>query len=158
MPMSPYVAGLRSLVGNALLHMPSTCVLCRDAAGRLLLVRQAESGRWSVPGGLIEPGESPDDAARREAMEETGLEVHLTSLLAALGGPRCRTTYRNGDALSFVAIVYEAEVDHRHRARPDGVEVTELGWYSPDEIASMPVEDFVQLLLDEGLIAASSSG
>jgi len=153
MPMSPYVASLRALVGTKLLHMPSACVLCRDDAGRFLLVRQSESGRWSVPGGLIEPGEAPDEGARREALEETGLDVRITSLRAALGGPRCRTTYGNGDALSYVALVYEGEVDPAQSPRPDGVEVTELGWYSPHEIAEMPLEGFVQLLLDEGLIA-----
>jgi ADP-ribose pyrophosphatase YjhB (NUDIX family) len=50
----------------------------RDGSGRFLLVRRARPpalGRWSLPGGRIEPGETPAEAAVREVREETGLEV-----------------------------------------------------------------------------------
>ena len=49
-----------------------------DDAGRLLLIRRGTEpnrGRWSVPGGRVEPGESPADAVEREVLEETGLRV-----------------------------------------------------------------------------------
>jgi ADP-ribose pyrophosphatase YjhB (NUDIX family) len=51
-----------------------------DERGRLLLVRRAnEPGRglWSVPGGRVEPGESPAAAVEREVREETGLAVRV---------------------------------------------------------------------------------
>ncbi|TFV83240.1 NUDIX domain-containing protein [Blastococcus sp. CT_GayMR16] len=49
-----------------------------DAAGRLLLIQRGHDphrGLWSLPGGRIEPGESPEEAVVREVREETGLEV-----------------------------------------------------------------------------------
>lgn len=49
-----------------------------DDAGRLLVVRRRNppaAGRWSIPGGRIEPGESTEEALRREVREETGLDV-----------------------------------------------------------------------------------
>ena len=49
-----------------------------DAAGRLLLVRRGHDphrGSWSLPGGRIETGESPEQAVVREVREETGLDV-----------------------------------------------------------------------------------
>lgn len=52
-------------------------------AGRLLLVRRAnapDAGRWSLPGGRLEPGELPPEAAARETMEETGCEVVVGDL------------------------------------------------------------------------------
>jgi ADP-ribose pyrophosphatase YjhB (NUDIX family) len=52
--------------------------LVHDDLGRLLVIRRGRepgSGRWSVPGGRVEPGESDDEAVRREVLEETGLHV-----------------------------------------------------------------------------------
>jgi 8-oxo-dGTP diphosphatase len=55
--------------------------------GRYLLIRRAadpDKGMWSVPGGLVEVGETVKDAAVREAMEETGLRVELVERLGVV--------------------------------------------------------------------------
>jgi 8-oxo-dGTP diphosphatase len=55
-----------------------------DDAGRLLLVRRAHEpgrGRWSVPGGRVEAGETDAQAVIREVAEETGLVVEIVQLL-----------------------------------------------------------------------------
>ncbi len=51
---------------------------------RVLLVREVSDGRWSLPGGWADVGESPAEVAAREVREESGLEVRVTRLLAAL--------------------------------------------------------------------------
>jgi 8-oxo-dGTP diphosphatase len=38
-------------------------------------------GDWDIPGGFLQPGEPPEDGARREAAEETGLQVTITGLV-----------------------------------------------------------------------------
>src|SRR5438105_4240038 len=55
--------------------------------GRVLLGRRAiepARGAWDIPGGFLEPWESPADAAVREVHEETGLDVRVTSLLTVV--------------------------------------------------------------------------
>ena len=81
-PLAEYVQRLRTLVGGEeLLQIPSVSIALRDPEGRVLLARQAEGDVWLLPGGAIEPAETPADAAVREMFEETGLLVRLTSLV-----------------------------------------------------------------------------
>ncbi|HLN60140.1 MAG TPA: NUDIX hydrolase [Symbiobacteriaceae bacterium] len=53
-----------------------------DAEGRLLLVRETSDGRWALPGGWADQGETPSEMAVREVYEEAGYEVSPTRLLA----------------------------------------------------------------------------
>ncbi len=61
-----------------------------DGAGRVLLIKRGkepQKGRWSVPGGSVEPGESLQAAAAREVLEETGLQVSIGLELWSLTTP-----------------------------------------------------------------------
>ena len=58
--------------------VPCVGAVVHDVDGRLLLVRRGRDphrGRWSLPGGRVEAGESPEQAIEREVLEETGLVV-----------------------------------------------------------------------------------
>jgi ADP-ribose pyrophosphatase YjhB (NUDIX family) len=61
--------------------------IVHDAAGRLLLIKRANEpgrGRWSVPGGRVEPGETDKEAVVREIFEETGLDVIPGTLVGSV--------------------------------------------------------------------------
>ena len=79
MAMPDHVARLRAKVDNDLLFLPSAACVIRDAEERILLVRHVE-GWWSLPGGFIDVGETPAEAARREAREEVSVEVELVGI------------------------------------------------------------------------------
>lgn len=54
----------------------SVCIIIRCTCGRYLAVsRKDDYSDFGTPGGKVEPGEFPDDAARREVKEETGLDI-----------------------------------------------------------------------------------
>jgi 8-oxo-dGTP diphosphatase len=72
------------MAGRAEQHIRCVGAVIFDEAGRLLLVRRAREpgqGRWSVPGGRVESGETDTQAVIREVAEETGLMVEIVRLL-----------------------------------------------------------------------------
>ena len=110
MAISPYLRRLRAALGSELLVIPSVSGIVFDVRGRILLVRQADSGEWSTPGGSIDPGETPSDAVVREVWEETGLVVEPVRVLGVYGGPACRVSYPNGDRTEYVMTAFECAV------------------------------------------------
>lgn len=148
MAVSPYVRDLRARVGHDLLMLPSVAVMAFDGAGRLLLVRAADTGEWQTVGGAIDPGETPAEAARREAREETGLAVELVRVLGCYGGPLFRFAYPNGDLCEYVATVFEAR-PLGGAERPDGDETSEVGWFGAGEVDGLAMAPHTRFLVAE---------
>jgi 8-oxo-dGTP pyrophosphatase MutT (NUDIX family) len=136
MGMSDYVRGLRAQIGHDFMLMPSVAALIRADDGRVLLVRHVE-GRWQLPGGAVDPDERPDDAVRREAREEAGIEIEPLEVLGVFGGPEYRITYANGDDAGWVVSVYAARIVSGTPAPGDPDEVADVGWFAPEEIAAL---------------------
>jgi 8-oxo-dGTP pyrophosphatase MutT (NUDIX family) len=150
MPMSDYMSELRARVGHTLLEVPSVSVAARDREGRVLLVLHSEGGAWVLPGGAIEPEETPADAALRETWEETGLLVRLERLAGVCGGPEFVVRYANGDATSYLMVVFEAAVVAGDPV-PDGVEVLEARFFTPAEVGALNVARWVPEALERVL-------
>ncbi|MFD0970094.1 NUDIX domain-containing protein [Plantactinospora endophytica] len=147
MPMPPYVARLRAAVGSELLLLPSASVLPVDPADRLLLVRhRGHTDGWGLVGGAVEPGESPAEAAVREAREEIGVEVRLCRLLDVLGGPDFEVTYPHGDRAAYVTAVYQAEIVDG-TPLPDGDELDDVGWFDRAELGTLTLSRFAGAVL-----------
>lgn len=108
--MSPFYRQLRSKLGHALLMMPGVAAVIRDARGRILLQERSSEEGWSLPAGAIEPGESPDDAIRREVREETGLLIEPHEIVGVFGGTEFRHVYPNGDEVEYVVVLYRCIV------------------------------------------------
>jgi 8-oxo-dGTP pyrophosphatase MutT (NUDIX family) len=145
--VTEYIRRIRTLVGSSeLLQLPSASVVVRDGGGRVMLAHHIESDRWLFPGGLIEPGETPADAAVRETWEETGLFVRLTRLVGVFGGADHVVQYRNGDRASYISSVFEAAIAGGE-FRPDGMELRELRFVTDDEATALPLASWVPEVL-----------
>ncbi|GAA1968980.1 NUDIX domain-containing protein [Catenulispora subtropica] len=106
-------------------------VIFTDEDGRVLLVRQPyrADGKWSFPGGVVEDDEFPADAARREALEELGLEVAPGALLEVDWRPRM------GDRLPLIQFAYDGgtlSADDIARIRLQEAEIAEIGFFDLD--------------------------
>ncbi len=153
MGMSDYVRGLRGLIGTELLFMPSVACMIRDDEGRMLLVRHVE-GRWMLPGGVVDPGERPADAARRECWEEAGILVDPVRIAGVFGGPEHHTTYENGDNAGWIVTVFDA-VHREGEPHAHDDETQDVGWFAPDEIDALEMADATRATL-RALIGGSS--
>lgn len=127
-----YIQSLRQKVGHEeILTVGAGVFPVRD--GRVLLQRRADNGLWSMHGGALEIGETPEEAARREFFEETGLTAGKMELLGVFSGPDTRYTYPNGDRVCIVGIFYVCE-DFSGQANVDPQEVAQLGWFPVDAL------------------------
>jgi 8-oxo-dGTP pyrophosphatase MutT (NUDIX family) len=133
MAMSDYLQQIRRKVGNDLLILPSAAVAIHDQQGRILLCLHRDKNIWVMPGGLVEPGEQPADAAVREAWEETGLLVELTGILGVYGGQDLIIDYPNGDRAAYIGTIFNARVVGGS-LQPDGDETLDIQYFSLDEL------------------------
>ena len=93
--------------------------------GNLLLVRRNHApaiGRWAFPSGFVDAGEVLEDAAVREVLEETGVEVQIDGLIGAYS--------EAGDAVVFVAYAGT----HTAGEAIVGPEALAVGWFPPDQL------------------------
>jgi len=131
--MSPYIRQLRSRVGHDLLLLPGVAAVVRDREGRLLLQEKSSGEGWSLPAGAIEPGETPEQAVRREVLEETRLVVVPTRLVGVFGGEGFRHVYPNGDEVEYTVVVYRCSVIGEMPGQPDP-ETKSLRYFAIDEM------------------------
>lgn len=146
MPISNYLYGLRQKLGNALVLLPAVTMICQDEAGRILLARHQDYDQWGLPGGGIDPGEKPADAAVREMWEETGVLVEPVRVQGVYGGPTFRFTYPNGDQIASVDTVFVCRIRSGVLAA-DQEEIKELRYFTLAELTELPLAPWMRIVL-----------
>lgn len=104
-------------------------VLFRDAAGHVLLVKATYRDKWTLPGGVVERGESPRDGARREVFEELGIDLSVGRLLVV-----DHKSARAGrlDAIQWIFDGGLLQREATDRFAVDTREIAEWSWIAPD--------------------------
>ena len=98
----------------------------------VLLTQRTDNGRWCLPSGAMDPGESAEETCVREIMEETGLEVRVTRLVGIYTSPDLIIEYADGNRWQPVAMTFEAEVVGGELRMSD--ETTDYGYFLVDRL------------------------
>ncbi|MBQ8122974.1 MAG: NUDIX hydrolase [Ruminococcus sp.] len=101
-----YIMELRRELGSRPIIMAGTGVILVNGKNEILLGRRTDNGFWDYPGGSMELGESFEDCARREVLEETGLTCGKLEFLMDVSGQESFYRYPNGDQVYIAGIVY----------------------------------------------------
>lgn len=100
--------------------------------GKVLIAKRIKPPLWSLPGGRIEPGETPEAAAARELLEETG----VTAEIVALAGEREVVLKDEGGGIAARFKIFAFAARWRAGEAKPGAEAAEVAWVEPEEIAA----------------------
>ena len=135
--MTQTILGDRIARGVPLALVCSAVVL--DANGRLLLTKRADNGKWCLPGGHLESGETVSESIVREVKEETGLDVEILRITGVYSNPHRVLVYDDGNRAHVVALNFEVRILGGSLTVSD--ETTAFGWYSATDLAVLNVVD-----------------
>jgi len=125
--------------------------------GRVLLVRRGHApseGEWSIPGGLLEVGETLVEGVRRELQEETGIRVKVFDVIDVF--ERISLDGEGKTKFHFVVLDYFCE-SAGGDARP-GSDVTEVAWVAEKEVEGYSLTAAVKQVIRKAFQIARSRG
>ena len=119
--------------------IPTVDIIIETEKGIVLIKRKNPPYGWAIPGGFVDYGESLEEAAIREAKEETGLDVKLIKQFHTYSDP-------NRDPRQHtITTVYIAKAKGTPKA---GDDAADLGVFTQDNLPSPLVFDHSQILAD----------
>lgn len=134
--------------------VPVVAAFVVNGRGELLLERRSDNGRWGMPGGVQEVGESLAGAVVREVLEETGIAVEVVGLVGVYSDP--------GHVIAFSGGEVRQEFSACFRARPTGgrirvsAESAEVRWVPRAEPDGLDLSPRTRLRLERGLLGLAA--
>jgi 8-oxo-dGTP diphosphatase len=109
------------------MHTIGVCLVTKNQDGRVLLIRTTKAG-WELPGGRVEPGEDLLEAARREALEESGCSVVVERLTGL---------YFGVDAATLLLVFRATSSTVDPHPDPSDEDAVDAGWFASDTALQM---------------------
>ncbi|WP_327238030.1 NUDIX domain-containing protein [Streptomyces sp. NBC_01317] len=144
-----FIRTIRASAGHQLLFLPGVSAVVLDDDGRVLLARRADTGGWSLVGGIPEPGEQPAVAVVREVEEETAVRCRAERVVLVQGLEPVQ--YPNEDRCQFMDITFLCRATGGE-ARVNDDESLDVGWFSLDalpDLSEFSLMRIKQALADE---------
>jgi 8-oxo-dGTP pyrophosphatase MutT (NUDIX family) len=132
--VSDYIKEIRRLTGSVPLVAATASVIVIDSTGKILLQLRGDDGTWGLPGGHVEPGETVEETAKREVLEETGLLAEKMDFFGVYSGKELYNKYPNGDETYFVDSVFVVK-KYCGKMQADHAESIDLKFF---ELSDMP--------------------
>ena len=136
------------------LRVGCSAVIFDENRKKVLLTQRTDNGRWCVPGGALESGESAAEACEREVWEETGLKVRATRLIGVYSNPDQLVIYSDGNKAFFVVLSFEAEIIEGELGLSN--ETTAFGYYSLKEMEGMPMHGQHKQRVEDALLGGAA--
>lgn len=130
-----FIREIRATAGHQLMLLPGVSAVVFDDDGHVLLGRRADTGGWSVIGGIPEPGEQPAETAVREVYEETAVRCEAERIVL-VQATRKPVTYPNGDICQFMDITIRCRA-LGGEARVNDEESLDVRWFSVDALPEL---------------------
>lgn len=152
MPISPYLQSLRADLGPRLLLLPGVSAVVLDDQGRILLAERADTGRWALIAGVMDPGEQPAETVVREVYEETAVRVRPERITGVFTQPPY--TYPNGDQCEYVDIGFRCRAVGG-AARVNDDESLSVGWFALDALP--PLDELTRHRVELALLPGEAA-
>lgn len=155
MPVPDFVTRLRRHVGTAELWLPGVTAVVRRGSD-VLLVRRSDNAEWTPVTGIVDPGEDPGVCARREVLEETGVEVTVDRLAWVKALPT--TTHVNGDVATYLDHTFACTYAGGDAHVADD-ESSDVRWWPLDDLPPMrpTYAERIACVLDEDPVTRFTS-
>ncbi len=131
-----YITDLRALVGRRPVILPGSTVLILDAQNRVLLQHRTDTKTWGTIGGSTELGDSLEETAIREALEEADITILGLEFLGMLSGKKYFFEYPNGDQIYNVAAIYVSR-NWTGTPKADLLEGTEVRFFALNNLPEL---------------------
>ena len=131
-----YIKSIRNKVGKDKIILNCAGVVI-EKDGKILLQKRSDNGLWGLIGGLLELNETYEEAALREAKEETGLEVELDYFIGIFHNHNME--WSNGDEAHTIGAYYKAHIKSGDLRKDE--ESLELEFYDPHHLPALFAED-----------------
>jgi ADP-ribose pyrophosphatase YjhB (NUDIX family) len=128
---------------------PAVSAVVLDDLGRLLVIRRTDNGKYAIPGGGQEVGETVTRAVVREVEEETGIHVEVTGLIGIYSNPAHVMAYDDGEVRQEFSLCFRARpVGGRLRTSSESEEVL---WAESGRVEELDVHPSIRLRIRHGL-------